>query len=46
MRRAITDLLTNSQTLRYGVGAFNVYNLEGAITVTEAAEEMKSPAIL
>lgn len=27
-------------------GAFNVYNLEGALAVTQAAEELKSPVIL
>lgn len=30
----------------YAIGAFNVYNLEGAMAVVAAAEEEKSPAIL
>eukprot|EP00899_Mesostigma_viride_P017304 jgi/Mesvir1/25575/Mv01806-RA.4 len=30
----------------YAVGAFNVYNIEGVLAVTRAAERLQSPAIL
>jgi fructose/tagatose bisphosphate aldolase len=31
---------------QYAVGAFNIYNLEGALAVVSAAEELNSPVIL
>ena len=41
-----TILLRSSQDGGYAVGAFNVYNLEGARAVVAAAEAVSSPAIL
>ncbi|GAB4860535.1 hypothetical protein Ancab_035695 [Ancistrocladus abbreviatus] len=40
------ELLLNAEKGRYAVGAFNVYNLEGAEAVVRAAEEEQSPAII
>ncbi|XP_057547282.1 uncharacterized protein LOC130825855 isoform X2 [Amaranthus tricolor] len=40
------ELLLNAEKGGYAVGAFNVYNLEGAASVVAAAEEERSPAIL
>ncbi|NJL56623.1 class II fructose-bisphosphate aldolase [bacterium] len=40
------ELLKAAQQNRYAVGAFNVYNLEGALAVARAAEAENSPAIL
>lgn len=46
-------MLTNTKALLgmaerggFAIGAFNVYNLEGALAVTGAAEEAASPAVL
>ena len=39
-------LLVNARRGGYAVGAFNIYNLEGAAAVVQTAEEMKSPVIL
>uniref|UniRef100_A0A6N2L9A9 Fructose-bisphosphate aldolase n=1 Tax=Salix viminalis TaxID=40686 RepID=A0A6N2L9A9_SALVM len=39
-------LVTNAERGGYAVGAFNVYNMEGAEAVVAAAEEENSPAIL
>jgi len=41
-----TELLKDAQSKAYAVGAFNVYNMEGAKAVVEVAEEMNSPVIL
>lgn len=40
------DLLENARDAGYAVGAFNVYNLEGALAVVAAAEATQSPAML
>lgn len=40
------DLLKNARQDRYAVGAFNIYNLEGAKAVVLAAEKLRSPVIL
>ncbi|XP_050225741.1 uncharacterized protein LOC126675181 isoform X2 [Mercurialis annua] len=40
------ELLLNADSGNYAVGAFNVYNMEGAEAVVAAAEEENSPAIL
>lgn len=40
------ELLLNAERGGYAVGAFNVYNMEGAEAVVSAAEEENSPAIL
>lgn len=39
-------LIKNAERGGYAVGAFNVYNMEGAEAVVAAAEEENSPAIL
>lgn len=39
-------LLKKARSTGYAIGAFNIYNLEGAAAVVQAAEEMKSPVIL
>ncbi|MCA9928451.1 MAG: class II fructose-bisphosphate aldolase family protein [Anaerolineales bacterium] len=41
-----TRLLQAAQAGRYAIGAFNVYNLEGAKAVAAAAEAFYSPAML
>ena len=41
-----TELLTAAREGGYAVGAFNVYNLEGARAVVAAAETKRSPAML
>ena len=41
-----TDLLNKAREGGYAVGAFNVYNLEGASAVVAAAEAERSPAML
>jgi len=40
------SLLENAAIGKYAVGAFNIYNLEGAKAVIEAAEMQRSPVIL
>ncbi|XP_021614758.1 uncharacterized protein LOC110616633 isoform X3 [Manihot esculenta] len=40
------ELLLNAEKGGYAVGAFNVYNMEGAEAVVDAAEKENSPAIL
>lgn len=40
------DLLHEAQQKNYAIGAFNVYNLEGARAVANAAEQNNSPAML
>lgn len=42
----LSGILADAQASGYAVGAFNVYNLEGAQAVVAAAEEARSPAIL
>lgn len=39
-------LLEKARLGGYAVGAFNIYNLEGASAVVQTAEEMRSPVIL
>ncbi len=46
MRAGLLDLLSAAQHGGYAVGAFNVYNLEGAQAVIAAAEAESSPVIL
>lgn len=45
MRCGLKDLLTAALAHGYAVPAFNVYNLETALGVAAAAEELKSPVI-
>lgn len=40
------ELVLHAQAYGYAVGAFNIYNLEGALAVRQAAEAQKSPAII
>jgi tagatose 1,6-diphosphate aldolase GatY/KbaY len=40
------ELLTRAREGGYAIGAFNVYNLEGARAVVAAAEAQRSPAML
>jgi fructose-bisphosphate aldolase class II len=40
------DLLVPARKKRYGVGAFNINNLEALLAVTEAATEEKSPVVI
>ncbi|MCB2173843.1 class II fructose-bisphosphate aldolase [bacterium] len=46
MLAATNELLLQARQGRYAVGAFNVYNLEGALAVVQAAEQMASPVII
>jgi tagatose 1,6-diphosphate aldolase GatY/KbaY len=46
MLHTTTALLAHAQAEGYAIGAYNVYNLEGARAVTAAAEAEQSPAIL
>lgn len=39
-------LLNHARQNNYAVGGFNIYNLEGAIAVVSAAEELESPVII
>lgn len=40
------SLLERARAQGYAVGAFNIYNLEGATAVVKAAESMRSPVML
>jgi len=40
------DLLNQARKNRYAVGAFNIYNLEGAKAVVQSATELNSPVML
>ncbi len=40
------DLMVPARKVGYGIGAFNVNNLEAVLAVVEAANEEKSPAIV
>ncbi|MDG6947249.1 MAG: class II fructose-bisphosphate aldolase [Nitrososphaerota archaeon] len=46
MLAAMTDLLAEAKAGGFAVGSFNVYNLEGALAVVEAAERTRSPAAI
>lgn len=46
MLASVQSLLEQAERGQYGVGAFNVYNLEGAQAVVGAAGQARSPAIL
>lgn len=43
---AFDDILRRAREHRFAVGAFNIYNLEGALAVVRAAEELNSPVII
>ena len=43
---SMSPLLSDAKDHRYGVGAFNVFNLEMAIGVIRAAERLRAPVIL
>ena len=40
------QILQRARQHRYAVGAFNIYNLEGALAVVQAAEDLDSPVII
>lgn len=40
------ELLTTAQNHNFAMGAFNIYNLEGATAVIKGAEELQSPVML
>jgi tagatose 1,6-diphosphate aldolase GatY/KbaY len=46
MLTATTEILESARRGGYAVGAFNVYNMEGAKAVIAAAEAERSPALL
>ncbi|MEL6438797.1 MAG: class II fructose-bisphosphate aldolase [Cyanobacteria bacterium J06621_8] len=46
MLTSTKELLEAAQKKSYAIGAFNLYNLEGAKAVVNAAEAAKSPAII
>jgi tagatose 1,6-diphosphate aldolase GatY/KbaY len=46
MLTSTQELLKAAQKYSYAIGAFNLYNLEGAIAVVKAAEAENSPAML
>ena len=46
MLSSTSSLLHTARRNAYAIGAFNVYNLEGVRAVVDAAEELKSPAML
>lgn len=46
MRVPYDHILRRARQHRFAVGAFNIYNLEGALAVTRAAEELNSPVII
>ena len=40
------SILEKAQAQKYAVAAFNIYNLEGNISVVNAAEQIEAPVIL
>jgi len=46
MQASLNQLLIQARQQHYAVGAFNVYNLEGALAVIGAGEELDSPVML
>ncbi len=40
------DMLVKAKLERYAIGAFNIYNLEGALSVIQAAQDLESPVML
>lgn len=46
MQVSLEQILTRARQQHYAVGAFNVYNLEGALAVLGAAEKLQSPVIV
>jgi tagatose 1,6-diphosphate aldolase GatY/KbaY len=46
MLTSTQEILEKAQRYAYAVGAFNLYNLEGAKAVVNAAEADRSPAII
>jgi len=43
---SMKEMLQKARKERYGIGAFNIFNIESMEAVLEAAEEQKSPLIL
>jgi tagatose 1,6-diphosphate aldolase GatY/KbaY len=46
MLSSTQELLETARRHVYAIGAFNVYNLEGVKAVINAAETLRSPAML
>ena len=46
MLNSTQELLETARRNSYAIGAFNVYNLEGVKAVINAAESLRSPAML
>ena len=46
MLSSTQELLETARRNSYAIGAFNVYNLEGVKAVINAAESLRSPAML
>ena len=46
MQTSFEHMLHRARQGGYAVGAFNIYNLEGALAVIQAAEDLNSPVIL
>jgi tagatose 1,6-diphosphate aldolase GatY/KbaY len=46
MQSSVKEMIEHAREGQYAVGAFNVYNLEGALAVIQAAEAEASPVIL
>lgn len=43
---SMKEMLQDARDRKYGIGAFNIFNIESMEAVIEAAEEQKSPTIL
>ena len=43
---SMKEMLQKARREHYGIGAFNIFNIESMEAVLEAAEEQKSPLIL
>ncbi len=46
MLQATAEMLQKARSDGYAVGAFNIYNMEGALAVLQTAERLQSPVIL
>jgi tagatose 1,6-diphosphate aldolase GatY/KbaY len=46
MQSSVKEIVEHARARQYAVGAFNVYNLEGALAVIQAAEAEESPVML
>lgn len=46
MLQATAEMLQQARRNGYAIGAFNIYNMEGALAVVRAAERLQSPVML